>query len=90
MFPDGREGFHEYRESMASTESSSQSRAAEGSVSEPPGSASLNVVKFEEAEMPSLDHMISLSDGVYRCRYLNCEWETGKDKKHLLRYLFCL
>lgn len=88
MFPDGRENFQEYRESMASTESSSQVRAEEESVSKPLGSESRNVVKFEEAEMPSLDHMTFLSDGVYYCQALNCKWEEGEYKKNRLRYLF--
>jgi hypothetical protein len=70
---------------MASTEDYSQGRAQVESASEPLASASRNVVKFEEAEMPSLDHMILFSDGVYHCRYLNCEWKIGEDKKYLLR-----
>ncbi|CRL30807.1 Zinc finger, C2H2-like [Penicillium camemberti] len=70
---------------MASTEDSSQGRALEESVSEPLASAPRNVVKFEEAEMPSLGHITMFSDGVYRCRYLNCEWKTGEDKKYLTR-----
>lgn len=90
VFPDGGEDFQEQFERMASTEDSSQGRAPEESVSEPLASAPRNVVKFEEAEMPSLDHMTLFSDGVYRCRYLNCEWKTGEDKKHLLRYVLCL
>jgi hypothetical protein len=57
-------------------------------VSEPLVSAPRNVVKFEEAEMPSLDHMEFFSDGVYHCRYLDCEWKRDEDKKYLLRYLF--
>ena len=44
------------------------------------------VVKFEEAEMPSPDGVISFCDGVYHCGYINCEWKVAWDKKHHLRY----
>lgn len=41
--------------------------------------------KFEEAEMPSLDHLEASSDGMFHCPYQDCRPRKAFDKIHSLR-----
>ncbi|KAL2845026.1 hypothetical protein BJY01DRAFT_214471 [Aspergillus pseudoustus] len=43
------------------------------------------MVKFEEVEMPSLDHIMASSDGIYHCPYQDCKLTTTFRQRHLLK-----
>jgi hypothetical protein len=41
--------------------------------------------RFEEAEMPSYDHITATEEGVYRCNHWKCRDRDGFPLKALLR-----
>lgn len=71
---------------MVFAEGSNLEGVQEGRASVPLTTVSQSRVKFEEAELPSLDLLMSFSNGVYRCLYQNCEWKRPLDGKQNLRY----